>query len=56
MTIQEKREMKLNSALQSNLYTKVTLAEKLGISRPTLDKRLKFGNWKKGELAIIETL
>lgn len=31
-------------------YEKKELAEKLGISRPTLDTRLEKNNWKKLEL------
>jgi DNA-binding Xre family transcriptional regulator len=34
-------------------YEKKELAEKLGISRPTLDSRLKNGNWKKLEIEKI---
>lgn len=47
---------KRQNANRNKKRSKVTLAEKLGISRPTLDKRLKLGNWKKGELAIIDLL
>ncbi len=32
------------------------LAEKLGISKVTLYTRLKFNNWKKSELALINNL
>jgi DNA-binding Xre family transcriptional regulator len=31
-------------------YEKKELAEKLGISRPTLNKRLEKNNWKKLEI------
>lgn len=33
--------------------SKIWLAEKLGISRPTLDLRLKSGNWKKSEIQVL---
>jgi DNA-binding Xre family transcriptional regulator len=36
--------------------TKIWLSEKLGISRPTLDKRLKTGDWKSIELFTLETI
>lgn len=36
--------------------SKEELAEKIGISRPTLNTRLERGNWKKGEIAIIKSL
>jgi DNA invertase Pin-like site-specific DNA recombinase len=35
------------------LNSKSWLAEKLGITRPTLDNRLSKENWKKGEVAIL---
>jgi DNA invertase Pin-like site-specific DNA recombinase len=35
------------------LNSKSWLAEKLGITRPTLDNRLAKENWKKGEVAIL---
>ena len=47
---------KVIKLLASNLINKVELSDKLGITRVTLDKRLKYKNWKKGELAIIRTL
>ena len=34
-------------------YTKVEISDKLGISRPTLDSRIKIGNWKKLEKSAI---
>jgi DNA-binding Xre family transcriptional regulator len=37
-------------------YEKKELAEKLGISRPTLDSRLKNGTWKKLEIEKINKL
>jgi|LakMenEpi03Aug12_release.lakeMendotaPanAssembly.Ray.scaffolds.fasta_scaffold826386_3 hypothetical protein len=42
--------------IQSGKTTKIEVAETLGISRPTLDKRISTGTWKKGELKIIESL
>jgi len=33
--------------------SKVWLADKLGISRVTLDKRLSKGNWKKSEMQMV---
>lgn len=36
--------------------SKSWLAEKLGITRVTLDKRLEKGNWKKSENQMLLTL
>lgn len=36
--------------------TKVDVADMLGISRPTLDERIKSDRWKKSELACIKIL
>jgi DNA-binding Xre family transcriptional regulator len=37
-------------------YEKKELAQKLGMSRPTLDSRLKNGKWKKLEIEKINKL
>lgn len=37
-------------------HTKEDLAKLIGISKVTLYKRLDKGNWKKGEVALINTL
>jgi DNA-binding XRE family transcriptional regulator len=37
-------------------YSKSWLADKLGISRPTLDIRLEKDNWKKSEIALLKQL
>ena len=34
-------------------YSKVWLSETLGISRVTLDTRLKKDNWKKSEIQML---
>ena len=36
--------------------TKEEIHKKIGISRPTLDARLKFHSWKKSEITLIKTL
>jgi len=36
--------------------TKEDIHKKIGISRPTLDARLKFHSWKKSEITLIKTL
>lgn len=38
------------------LNSKTWLAEKLGITRVTLDTRLKEDNWKKSEVQVIISL
>lgn len=35
------------------VYTKGEICEILGMSRPTLDRRLKLHNWKLKEIKII---
>lgn len=35
------------------IHSKTWLCEKLGITRPTLDTRLKLDNWKKSEKALL---
>lgn len=47
---------KLEILLNEKFISKTNLSEKLGVSRPTLDTRIKKHNWKKGELAIIDLL
>ena len=42
--------------LDANQITKIELAEKLGISRVTLDTRLRKSNWRKGELSLLKEL
>ncbi len=48
--------IKLNAMICAGQITKVDLAERLDIGRPTLDIRLKKNTWKKGELEIIKSL
>lgn len=45
---------RIRQKLDAGQITKFDLAEKLGISRVTLDTRLVKDNWKKGELAILK--
>lgn len=51
-----KATQKVLMKIQSGKATKIEVADALGISRPTLDKRISNGTWKKGELKIIESL
>lgn len=46
--------LKANSIIDSGQMTKTDFARKVGITRATLNKRLKAGEWKKGEIAIIK--
>ena len=48
--------IRVNAMINSNRITKIDLADKLGIGRPTLDSRLKKHSWKKGELEIIKSM
>jgi len=55
--LQQKRATDKVKRLLAIKYTKQELSEeKIGISRPTLDKRIINSGWRKGELAIIEAL
>lgn len=38
------------------INSKTWLCEKLGITRPTLDTRLKLDNWKKSEKVVLTQL
>jgi hypothetical protein len=38
------------------IHSKSWLVEKLGITRPTLDARLKSGKWKKSEIVVLSQL
>ena len=40
----------------TNKYNKLEFSELLGISRPTLDTRLKKHNWKKTEVSFIKKM
>ena len=46
----------VNALIHSGRKTKFELAEQLGITRPTLDSRIKNHSWKKGELEIIKSM
>lgn len=47
---------KANSLILSGVFNKMTLAEELDITRPTLDTRLSKHNWKKLEAKWISKL
>ena len=38
------------------ICTKTDMAVMLGITRPTLDRRLQRNDWTKGEMALIKQL
>jgi hypothetical protein len=48
--------IKATALINSKRMTKIELAELIGISRPSLDRRLINNNWKKGEMQIIKNL
>jgi len=55
--LQQKRATDKVIRLLATRYTKQELSEEvIGISRPTLDKRLINKDWKKSEMALIERL
>lgn len=39
-----------------DLHSKTWLCEKLGITRPTLDSRLKTDKWKRSEMVVLKNL
>jgi hypothetical protein len=41
--------------IRDGLYTKTDFSSIIGMSRPTLDSRLKKSNWSKNEIDIIKT-
>ena len=43
-------------AINLNVHTKTEAADMLGISRPTLDTRLKTNMWKKSEKVCIKSI
>ena len=45
----------LQRLLDGSDLTKQDLAEEIGISRTTLDVRLKLSNWKKSEVTLIKS-
>ena len=47
---------KVNGLIATNTFTIASMAEYLGISRPTLYTRLVENNWKKGEIALLRKL
>lgn len=47
---------KIKNRLEMGDLTKFELAEKLGISRVTLDARLEKCNWKKAELYLLQKI
>ncbi len=47
---------KIRQKLDAGIITKIDLAFELGISRVTLDTRLKEDNWKKGELVLLKSI
>lgn len=47
---------KVKQRLDAGMITKIDLAELLGITRVTLDTRLRRENWKKGEIVLIKQM
>ena len=52
--------MEISKRIKQKLYsghiTKIDLADRLGISRVTLDTRLQKDNWKKGEKELLKSI
>lgn len=45
---------KVQEKIDSQNITKTWLSDFLGVTRVTLDARLQKGNWKKGELVLLQ--
>tara|TARA_R110000765_G_scaffold390758_2_gene483504 strand:- start:16 stop:189 length:174 start_codon:yes stop_codon:yes gene_type:complete len=52
--INESITNQLQILIDRGTISKVDLAEEIGISRTTLDVRLKLSNWKKSEVTLIK--
>tara|TARA_R110002051_G_C8591057_1_gene478821 strand:+ start:202 stop:375 length:174 start_codon:yes stop_codon:yes gene_type:complete len=52
--INESITNQLQILIDRGTISKVDLAEEIGISRTTLDVRLKISNWKKSEVTLIK--
>ena len=46
----------IRAKIENEEITKMWLSDFIGISRVTLDTRLKKGNWKKGELSLLKNV
>ena len=51
--LQQKVTFMVPRWIGKGLYTKTEFSEMLGISRPTLNLRIKNGNWRQREIDII---
>ena len=51
--IQQKATERVNECLERNLFNKTELSQFLGLTRPTLNLRLKKSNWRRKEIKII---
>ena len=47
---------KVNNLLSTKVYSKRDLSDKLAMSRPTLDRRLRENDWGKLEIMVIHSL
>jgi DNA invertase Pin-like site-specific DNA recombinase len=52
----EKAHEKVINLVEDEFYTKVEIAAKLKMSKPTIYSRIKNCNWRQREIDIIETL
>lgn len=53
---QDQTTIEVKRLVGSNLYTQKEIAKKIGVTEPTISKRLKLSNWRQKEINIIKTL
>lgn len=53
---QKQTTKKIKELVKSNLYTQKEIASKIGVTEPTISKRLKLSNWRQKEIDIIKTI
>ena len=47
---------RIKRLIDSKVFTRKSLSDRLGISRVTLNTRLSTGNWKKTELVALKEI
>ncbi len=56
MTLEQERATQKINRIVACGALKVDIADKIGVTPPTLYVRLRKSNWKKGELEMIKSL
>jgi predicted XRE-type DNA-binding protein len=53
---QQETTQKVKELVDSNLYTQKDIGEKIGVTEPTISRRIKLSNWKQKEINVIKKL